>query len=447
MAERAPLNEKQFEVLGWIAEGHPPDRYEGFAQRITARALERRGLVTITGQGDMWAATLTDAGVKARAHPVKKIETRRKCDEILTLVMEAPDGKVRMEGLSEQAVGSIKKHALSSPLRPLHKRLDAKPVGGWGSKVFDWFLSDHLADEVPAFAITVRARLVRPHPIVTEYKREKQWHFVSGALVDRVCRILQGVLEALEREGIAYKRVAYGPVLEIRDDGRVYYLEIKEIAAPGSKHRNFQWNDPEFLAMPAWQKARNGWSFQPSGRLSVALNTNRTVKTAQIKDNRSGRVEDKLTELFHQIPMHRLAAERNRIRAKEIAIEREEEWRVERQKAIQRLTESRRAEELHRQVELWRQSREIRDFVAALEATAAQLIADDADACREWATWASAYADQLDPTLGALRMPAPRPFRADDLAPFFPGFDPSNPQWRRPAPWSWGFEKVNPETA
>ena len=58
------LNEKQATVLRWIADGCPPGIYEqGYEhRRVVARALERRGLITITGRGPTWAAKVTKRG-------------------------------------------------------------------------------------------------------------------------------------------------------------------------------------------------------------------------------------------------------------------------------------------------------------------------------------------------------------------------------------------------
>lgn len=57
------LNEVQLAVLRWVADDRPPGIYDdGFAHRITARALERRGLVKVRGHGDSWTATVTNSG-------------------------------------------------------------------------------------------------------------------------------------------------------------------------------------------------------------------------------------------------------------------------------------------------------------------------------------------------------------------------------------------------
>jgi len=57
------LSVAQLAVLRWVADGEPNGVYdEGFGHRITARALERRGLVKVRGHGRSWTAALTAGG-------------------------------------------------------------------------------------------------------------------------------------------------------------------------------------------------------------------------------------------------------------------------------------------------------------------------------------------------------------------------------------------------
>ena len=54
------LNQKQVEVLRWVEDGCPiGGDEEGYERRITARALERRGLIAIKGHGASWSASIT----------------------------------------------------------------------------------------------------------------------------------------------------------------------------------------------------------------------------------------------------------------------------------------------------------------------------------------------------------------------------------------------------
>lgn len=56
------LNERQTEVLRWIADGAPSGVMTGYAHRISAASLRARGLIRTVGRGPTWTAVLTEAG-------------------------------------------------------------------------------------------------------------------------------------------------------------------------------------------------------------------------------------------------------------------------------------------------------------------------------------------------------------------------------------------------
>lgn len=58
------LNDRQLDVLRWIIEGCAPGRWsEGdYTYKLTAVALQNRGLANISKTGGRWHATATDAG-------------------------------------------------------------------------------------------------------------------------------------------------------------------------------------------------------------------------------------------------------------------------------------------------------------------------------------------------------------------------------------------------
>ena len=56
------LNPLQSSILAWIAGGCLPGVVEGYPHRITAKALEARGLNSIDGRRQMWSAVVTETG-------------------------------------------------------------------------------------------------------------------------------------------------------------------------------------------------------------------------------------------------------------------------------------------------------------------------------------------------------------------------------------------------
>lgn len=78
------MNAAQKDVLAWIVTGCPPGTYpEGsFAHRVTARALQSRGLVDISGRGPSWRAVPTERGrlwpeVTLEDDEVRRVQSRQ----------------------------------------------------------------------------------------------------------------------------------------------------------------------------------------------------------------------------------------------------------------------------------------------------------------------------------------------------------------------------------
>lgn len=62
MAQRKTLTEQQVTVLRWVGDGCPDGAMPDLSHRVSTAALDKRGLVEVTGKRDTWAATITKAG-------------------------------------------------------------------------------------------------------------------------------------------------------------------------------------------------------------------------------------------------------------------------------------------------------------------------------------------------------------------------------------------------
>ncbi len=62
MSRPSPLNARQAEVLQWIEQERPRQDWPNRAHKTTALALQRRGLIRVSEEGDSWSAEITDAG-------------------------------------------------------------------------------------------------------------------------------------------------------------------------------------------------------------------------------------------------------------------------------------------------------------------------------------------------------------------------------------------------
>ena len=62
------VNERQRDILQWIAEGCPEREWPDETHKHSARALANRGLVRVSRSGGLWAAVLTDDGEYFNLH-------------------------------------------------------------------------------------------------------------------------------------------------------------------------------------------------------------------------------------------------------------------------------------------------------------------------------------------------------------------------------------------
>src|SRR5271163_4395901 len=62
MPRRQPLSDRQVNVLQWIADDCPDREWPDESHKLSARALESRGLARVRRKGKLWHAVLTEDG-------------------------------------------------------------------------------------------------------------------------------------------------------------------------------------------------------------------------------------------------------------------------------------------------------------------------------------------------------------------------------------------------
>lgn len=164
-----PLTKKQREVLQWVRNGCPTEVFtEGYEHRITARALERRGLIIITGRGPTWSAEVTEEGRAWERAPLEKtLRVEDQAELLIKQVLEAggrlvlPDGAEARENYERLVRTSLK-----SPPRPRGKRLQIISTGTWGTGSKALVFSDYFDDYVRTRPVPIPERVARYHPAV-----------------------------------------------------------------------------------------------------------------------------------------------------------------------------------------------------------------------------------------------------------------------------------------
>ncbi|MNT26431.1 hypothetical protein D3C72_1620040 [compost metagenome] len=86
------------------------------------------------------------------------------------------------------------------------------------------------------------------------------------------------------------------------------------------------------------------------------------------------------------------------IREAEARLRAEEEHRRQQKIKMRRKAEEARVQDILLQAKTWRESRDLRGFIVAVEAAARGAGLSDTSLLKDWLTWASSIADRLDPT-------------------------------------------------
>jgi len=153
----------------------------------------------------------------------------------------------------------------------------------------------------------------------------------------------------------------------------------------------------------------NRWDYKPSGRLVLEINRWRySGFRTTFMDRKRHRLEDLVDGFLESLGMASLdekERERERIRQHQ-EWEAAEKRRIEEQRRWEE--EQKRVQELLNQVANFQRSRQIREFISAVESSRTETGSPIATGTRfeDWAKWAMAYADRIDPLVQDSHTPA-----------------------------------------
>jgi hypothetical protein len=439
MAEKLVLlNNKQVNVLRWVRDGCPAGIFtEGYEHRIIARALERRGLVKITGSGSSWEAVATEAGEtwqESLHEDAESVTGVAEQEKLIQDVLDAGGSLVLpQDPAMEKKYEQLIRLSLKSPLRPKGKKLEIVLTGPWGQGPKTIVFTEHFDDFVAASPVPVPERITRYHPAVKAFVGNKEWHYVSSEHISRAARILQAIAAEASKRGMellttqeAAKDSGYAAKshLALRTAAGVYSVKIKEISGPGTgKARPRRWNEPK--TKPAWVEAR-GWDFVGTGKLELIVNGPETpYNGAQYRDTKTANVEDKLPDLFRSLEIYRLrtaSKEQKRQREKE---ERHHRWQTAVASAKEQYSEHVRWEHFKENSRTWAAIKQHRSFLDAARVAAESYSASDRDAILQQLDQAEQILEARDPLRDLSRIvpevPEPTP---EDLKPFLGNWSP-----------------------
>lgn len=431
------LNGKQVEILRWVEEGCPPERYtDGFAHRITARALGTRGYVRVLGRGPSWSAMITPAGREwLEQHAAySQGPPSAEADELYARV-RAADGLLELEDSADEAMYQrLVDEYLESPSRERGKKMILRR---------SWYFSRTAAVEivgvfeevVPHGYVVVADDGRVTHPLAKAFLGDPRRSFVTADHMARAARVLEAAIEDAASRG--WEVLKHAPSKEWRyDTWRAedahfdvqavearYAVQIREISAQGGKPIPYGASSRG----PAWIGGRTT-EFVSTGRLELRLfgwfqgndgtrfrETKRPLKPMGLA----------IDELMRTIAITELKLKERRQQEGRARRRHQAHWEAVHAQAITRHSEAARVAELSKQVERWTQAKDLRTYVNAAER---ELLAAAPEDLREWLRWARDRADALDPLQRPDHLvPVIPPPSAEDLRPYMHGLDPHGP--------------------
>ncbi len=419
VAHRKSLNEKQIDVLRWIANGRPAGVMEGHAHRISTAALRTRSLVETSGRGAGWSATITASGheyLKRAAGPNAPKPRQASVSVAQQLVDEviAAQGSLRVPRRSfrdQEGVDYENRARLAERHGKVHdgKRLRVTTVSPEELQI-DFI--DPPEGMPSARPVPVLQRGARHHPVVRQFKERTQYQEISRAALPRALRVLHALVSEAERRGhdaqlaTSSRTDGYGRSswTAARDGHVVISVEgcsaalrmqeegLQTRAYWEAQNRTYDYNrpGPARVRLPPISEYEAG----ATGSLSLELVTGfgERGRAAKWGDRKSWTLEDKLPAVLLEIETRAVEHELRRQQAERDAAERERARQAALARARERHAHEHRAQTLLREVQNWDEAQAIRNYAAAAEAAY-----PDSPPTVEWVAWARGYARQLDP--------------------------------------------------
>lgn len=136
----------------------------------------------------------------------------------------------------------------------------------------------------------------------------------------------------------------------------------------------------------------------PTGELILKIKAERYIAVKEWRDTEDSLLEQQLNEVIAQIAG---MFESIRLRREQEAKEQERRWKLEEERRrveMERKRELIRFRRLVAHCDNWRTAADIRDLIAAVEAS--PVAAEGGDSFTKWKSWALAHADRIDPLQG-----------------------------------------------
>ncbi|WP_176482066.1 hypothetical protein [Streptomyces albidoflavus] len=436
------LNERQRDVLDWVGQGCPEGVWPDSTHKVSAQALQSRGLIKVTKRRGHWNAQLTDRGRQCLADgdttTVQKVRTNY-TDQLLEELRANNNILIKPVESGPHAVNwaSRVSAARQSGKIPHTQEIRGKQTyRGYEIKLVDipaW----RLAELTP---VPVPARLTCLHSVVTALQNQAQIMGLTTPVQVRALRIVQAHITAAESQGHtaafasaqgaspSHRRrsapphftiTAHGTTVGFRvlqEQNRSAHIATDKELAEAKKH--------------TWMRIPR-FDYSPSDRLRFILIGGAPHRATEWADLPGRPLEIQLAEIAQEVTLRGEAAERQS-HADQKARETEQQRReVALQKARDAYTHAHRVRHLREQADAWHQGKRLAEFITAVRKHAGSL-----PTCQEkveteaWLAFADAHLQHVIEAATAPRLATPPEPSTADLQPYLADAGAST----RPAP-------------
>ncbi|KJL46115.1 hypothetical protein RS84_02738 [Microbacterium hydrocarbonoxydans] len=481
-----PVNDRQLEVLQWIADGCPAGKWpeDDNVHKISAAALKSRGLATVTGHGRTWTATVTEAGKHYLEHGsyppsdeppatvVPAVRSRREKPTKVDLGEGASATLAEARALITQLQnqGQLTVPDPAESVRARYRRVlhacrvhhlvpdgqELRFTGRSSGDIVVMLSTGSPADTTNWDRIRTTARTVTTNLDVlrTALENTSILNSISETLRPRAIEVVLGLAEELRAHELrlAVNQKLKTPKLFIQVDTRRRSLELTELLdevphvltdAEQRELRRSPWKQiPKFDSVPSGRLhlkiERDGSHRVDLGRQSYTYERN----SESWSDEKAKPLETRVREIARAIKKGVVddvdAADREKQRRAEAHEEHEREkaaerraWEAIRERAREKALLVQREVIFAQAFESWQGAQELREFARQLEAEAtAKGLLGDHPRLQQWLEWARRRADEFDPIVNLAHLDD-SVFDAEpsakDLRPYMEGWNPSAP--------------------
>ncbi|MFK4213355.1 hypothetical protein [Streptomyces sp. NPDC030920] len=456
------LNERQQTVLNWVGQGCPDGVWPDSTFKVSAQALQSRGLIKITKRRGHWSANLTDKGrqhltdrgicpveqnaappaqpSRKPAPPRPKTAPRARTNYTDQLLEElaANDGcLIKPIEPGPHAVNwtSRVNTARKSGKIPRTQELYAyRTHRGYEIKLVD----------IPAWRLTeltplpVPPRLTKPHSLMAALQQRPQPMGLTKSIQGRALRIIQALIIATESQGHKAalgttqgappprRRRSAPPHFTITAQGEsVGFLVLQE--QDRSEHIP---TDKELADAKkhSWMRIAR-FDYTPSNRLRFILRGGSPHRASEWADAPDRPLEDQLAEIAQEVDLRGKAAEHKRLADQQAREAQQRRWETAMEEARTAYAYAYRVKHLEEQTDAWHQTKRLTEYVTAVRDHATSLPpGQERTEIEAWLAFTDARLQHLTESAAAPKLPTPPKPSGDDLKPFLGHWSPYGPR-------------------